>query len=93
MSSGASDLPRLPAVRAAAVAGAELHANDVLWGGLHARGRIRLIHNPGDPDGLLVAWVTVHLKGGEHGVSRQDEITFDPAGIYFVVPPQSHRIL
>lgn len=90
--SGASDSPRLPAIRAAAVTGAELQVNDVLWGGWYVRGRIRLIHDPGDADGMLVAWVTVHLRGCEHGISRQDEIYLDPAGIYFAVPPHPRRM-
>lgn len=76
----------------AVVAGAKLQVNDVLWGGWHVRGRILAIHDPGDADGLLIAWVSTHLKGCEHGVHRQDEIYISPASIYFVVPPHPRRI-
>ncbi|ATD71733.1 hypothetical protein CNO18_17170 [Gordonia sp. 1D] len=65
----------------------------MLWDGWHIRGHVRLIHDPGDADGMLVAWVAVHLKGGEHGVSRQDEIYIHPDGIYFAVPPHPRMIL
>ena len=91
LSSGASDLPRLPAIRAAAVVGRGLTVNDVLWGGLYVRGRIMSITDAGDADGMLVAWVTVHLKGRERGVSRRVEIYIDPSSVYFVVPPHPRR--
>ena len=73
--------------------GRDLQVNDVLWGGWHVRGRILAIHDPGDTDGMLVAWVDTHLKGCARGIHRQVEITFDPAGIYFVVPPHPRMIL
>lgn len=91
-SSEHSERPRLPAIRAAVVVGGDLQVNDVLWGGPYVRGRIRLIHDPGDADGMLVAWVTTYLKGCERGISRQDEIYVDTNGVYFVVPPHPRRM-